>query len=51
MSSSECRQERFGSLEIPNPWGIAQLEVQKEDCGGETMNNAHLKRCQDRVMD
>jgi hypothetical protein len=34
-SSSEWRQEQLGGRENPSPWSIAQLEIQKEACGGE----------------
>jgi len=43
-SSSETRQERLLGREGPSPWGIAQVEMQKEVCGGETNRNALLKQ-------
>jgi hypothetical protein len=28
----------------PSPWGIGQLEIQKEACSGEATRNALLKQ-------
>jgi len=44
MSSNERRQERLGGRETPSRWGIAQLEIQKEDCGGVMTRNALPKQ-------
>jgi hypothetical protein len=50
-SSSQSNQERLRSREIPSPWGIAQIEIQKEASGGEMTRNPHLKHWREREMD
>jgi len=51
MSSCEWREERLGSSESLSTWGIAQLEIQKVACGGDTTRNAVLKQWREREMD
>jgi len=50
-SSNEWRQERLGSRESPNPWVFAQIVIQNEACGRETMTNPHLNQWRERKMD
>jgi hypothetical protein len=50
-SSSESRQERLGGRENPSPWGILQLEMEKEACSGDAKRNAILKQSREREMD
>jgi len=50
-SSSDSSLERVGFRECPSPWGMAQLQIQKEACGRETTRNILVKQRRKRNMD
>jgi len=49
--SSEWGQKQPGGRKSPSPWGIAQLAIQKEAYGRETMRNGLLKLWREWAID
>jgi len=51
MSSSQCSRGRLGGRNCPSPWGIAQVAIQKQTCGGEMSRNALSEQLREWEID